>query len=220
MNTLLNDSIRQQVRDVFVNLQNPVKILFFGKTENCEACNDTRQLAEEVAELSDQITLETYDLDNDIDIAKLYKIDKTPGIVIAAVSDGQIRDYGIRLSGIPAGHEFTTLIQDIIFVSAGDSGLTETTRQFLKNIKQPLHLQVYVTPTCPYCPRAVLLAHAMAMENPLITAEMVEATEFPELASRHQVSGVPQTTINDGAGRVVGAVPEDSLVASIAQVLN
>lgn len=58
------------------------------------------------------------------------------------------------------------------------------------------------------------------MENPLVQAEMVEATEFPELADRHNVSGVPQTTINDGAAQVVGAVPEIDLVAAIRQALQ
>jgi predicted DsbA family dithiol-disulfide isomerase len=58
------------------------------------------------------------------------------------------------------------------------------------------------------------------MESPLVQAEMVEATEFPELAARFDVSGVPQTTINDGAGRVVGAVPEASLVAAIREAIQ
>jgi thiol-disulfide isomerase/thioredoxin len=67
----------------------------------------------------------------------------------------------------------------------------------LKNLDKPLLLQVFVTPSCPHCPRAVLLAHQMAMENPqMIRAEGVEATEFPELANRFNVRGVPQTVIN------------------------
>lgn len=49
---------------------------------------------------------------------------------------------------------------------------------------------------------------------------MVEAMEFPELADRHQVNGVPQTTINDGAGTVVGAVPEEYLLAEILRAMN
>jgi hypothetical protein len=61
----------------------------------------------------------------------------------------------------------------------------------------------------------VVLAHQMALESPMVEAEMVEAMEFPELSDRHQVSGVPQTTINDGAGRLVGAVPEEHLLAEI-----
>ncbi len=65
-----------------------------------------------------------------------------------------------------------------------------------------------------------MLAHQLAVENPLVQAEMVEAMEFPDLADRHNVSGVPQTTINDGANHVVGAVPEDHLLAEIQKILN
>jgi hypothetical protein len=56
----------------------------------------------------------------------------------------------------------------------------------------------------------------MAMENPaMIRAEGVEAMEFPELSDKFGVSGVPQTTINAGAGTVVGAVPEQNLLAEV-----
>jgi alkyl hydroperoxide reductase subunit AhpF len=106
-------------------------------------------------------------------------------------------------------------------VSRRDSGLDAKTREFLKNLDKPLHLQVFVTPTCRYCPRAVLLAHQMAMENPsMIRAEGVEATEFPELANRFNVRGVPLTVINAGAGSVVGVVPEQNLMAEIMRALQ
>ncbi len=65
-----------------------------------------------------------------------------------------------------------------------------------------------------------MLAHQMAMESPFVQAEMVEATEFPELSMQFNVSGVPQTTINSGAGRVVGAVPETHLLAEIQRTLG
>ena len=66
----------------------------------------------------------------------------------------------------------------------------------------------------------MVLAHQLAMESPLVQAEMVEATEFPELSDRHNVSGVPQTTINDGAGTVVGAYPEEQLLQEIQKALQ
>jgi hypothetical protein len=66
----------------------------------------------------------------------------------------------------------------------------------------------------------VVLAHRMAMENPLIQAEMIEASEFYDLAMQYNVSGVPQTNINDNAGVILGAVPEDYLLQEIKKVLN
>lgn len=64
-----------------------------------------------------------------------------------------------------------------------------------------------------------MLAHSIAMENPHVQAEMVDANAFPKLANRHHVSGVPHTVINDGAGNLVGAVPEASMIAALRQAL-
>ena len=220
MSELLDENIRKQVEEIFNQLKEPVHILFFGSNEDCEYCQETRQLVEEVASLSDKVSLEVHDLQADAALAVQYHVDRTPGLIIAAKDGDQVSDYGIRLSGIPSGHEFNSLIQDILLVSGRDSGLSEKTRNYLKTLTSPIQLQVFVTPTCPYCPRAVVLAHMLAMESPLVRAEMVEAMEFPELSQRHNVSGVPQTTVNDGATQLVGAVPEDNLVAAIQEAMQ
>jgi glutaredoxin-like protein len=144
---LLNEQITGQIRDAFANLQQDVAVLFFGSRANCEYCEDTRKLLEEVTAISDKLTLKVWDIDADAETAKLYRVDKTPGIVIAAKDGDQITDFGIQYSGIPSGHEFSTLIQAILMVSNRDSGLTQQTRQYLKDLKHPLHLQVFVTPT-------------------------------------------------------------------------
>jgi len=144
---LLNDQIVGQIREAFVDLKEPVAILFFGSKENWEYCDDSRLLLEELVEIDERLSLTVYDIGSDIEVVKLYQIDKTPGIVIAALDGNQIIDFGIRYSGIPSGHEFSTLIQDILLVSGRDSGLTPQTRDFLKNLQKPLHLQVFVTPT-------------------------------------------------------------------------
>jgi len=217
---LLNEDIANQVEEAFSQLEHPVELLFFGEQENCEYCDQTLQLVKEVSNLSDQIHLSQFDIHNDAELAERYNVDKTPGLVIASREEDQLVDYGVRFAGIPAGHEFSSLIQDIILVSGRDSRLSQGTRDLLGNLEKPVSLQVFVTPTCPYCPQAVILAHQMAMESPYVQAEMVEATEFPELSSRHGVSGVPQTTINDGAGNVVGAVPEQQLFAEILRSVN
>ncbi|MBK9924406.1 MAG: thioredoxin family protein [Anaerolineales bacterium] len=221
MEKVLNDQIVKQIEEAFAGVKEPVQILFFGSKDNCDYCNETRQLLEEVIALNDKLELSVYDMQENADVAGQFNVINAPGIVIAAKDNAEVKNLGIQFSGIPSGHEFSTLINDIIIVSKRESGLDAKTREFLKNLTQPLHLQVFVTPTCPYCPRAVLLAHQMAMENPqMITAEGVEATEFPELANQFNVRGVPQTVINAGKGMVVGAVPEQNLVAEIMKALQ
>lgn len=220
MPKLLNDDIVQQVAELFQDLDQPVAVIFFGdKNGNCDYCDDTRQLLEEVTAISDKLSLEVYDLQENADVAKQYNVDKAPGIVIAAKDGESIKDYGIRYAGIPSGHEFTSIINDLLNVSRRDSGLSDATRQYLATLSEPVMLQVFVTPTCPYCPRAVVLAHQMALESDKVQAEMIEAMEFPELSNQHSVSGVPHTVINGGKGNVVGAVPESNMVAELQKAL-
>ncbi len=219
MGELLNEQIESQVREVFAGLKEPVQVLFFEDQNDCMYCPDTRQLLEEVTALSEKLSLEVYDIDRQAEVARQYHVDKTPGIVIAAKDGERIIDYGIRYAGIPSGHEFTSLINDLIIVSQRESGLSEETRAFLKSLEKPVRLQVFVTPTCPYCPRAVVLAHQMALESPMVEAEMIEAMEFPELSDEFGVSGVPQISINGHAGTVIGAVPESHLVAEIRRAI-
>jgi alkyl hydroperoxide reductase subunit AhpF len=147
MAQLLNDDIIKQIQEVFGDLKNAVHLMFFGSKINCPYCDDTRQLVEEVAATSDLVSLTVYDMEADGDLAAKYHVDKAPGLVIAAKEGEQITDFGVRLSGIPSGHEFTSLIQDIILVSNRDSGLNPQTRAFLKGLDKPILLQVFVTPT-------------------------------------------------------------------------
>ncbi len=219
MTILLNEQIQSQVQEAFTDLQHPVQILFFGTKQQCQFCAETRQLVEEITAFSDLIKLKIFDVDSDAAVAQNYHVELTPTLVIAGEDEDGLIDYGIRFLGIPSGHEFSSLIQDILIVSNRDSGLNNQARDFLAELFEPILLQVFVTPTCPYCPQAVVTAHRMALESPLVEAEMVEATEFPDLSQTHQIMGVPDTVINHGVGRVVGAVPEGRLAIELINIL-
>lgn len=147
MTNLLNDDIRGQVRQAFEQLQEPVQILFFGNKEHCEYCDDTLKLVEEVASLSDKLGVQAFDVEADASVAQHYNVHLTPGLVIAAEGEDGPIDYGVRYAGIPSGHEFSSLIQDLILVSGRDSGLNEQTREFLAGLTEAVTLQVFVTPT-------------------------------------------------------------------------
>lgn len=222
MESMLSQDAQDQVKEFFKDLDHETVILFFGSQDRavCQYCVETRQLLEEVTALSDKLSLEVYDLNDRNDLASLYKVDAAPTFVIAGKNGQEVIDYGVRYKGIPAGHEFTSLVNSILIVSKRSSGLSQATKDYLKTLTSPVHLQVFVTPTCPYCPRAVVVAHQMAVESEMVEAEMVEAMEFPELTNRYNVSGVPQTTINMGVVNVVGAAPEDQLIKEIMKACN
>lgn len=147
MAKLLNADVVKQIEEAFAPMKEAVQLLYFAKKDNCDYCADTQQLLEELAPISDKLGLDIYDLEADADVAEKFNVDKAPGIVIAAKDGETVSDFGIRYAGIPSGHEFTSLIQDILLVSGRDSGLSQATRDFLKELTEPVLLQVFVTPT-------------------------------------------------------------------------
>lgn len=205
--------LRQEFEE---NLVAPVKLVMFTQEMECQFCTETRQIVEEIAALSDKIEAEIRDFVADKATAELYRIDKIPAIAVVQLEDGKERDYGIRFFGIPSGYEFTSVIEDIIDVSKGESGLQPRSKEAVAAITEPVHFQVFVTPTCPYCPQAVRLAHKFAMESDLITADMVEAIEFPHLSNKYAVHGVPRTVINESFHQE-GAVPEPLMLAKLLE---
>jgi glutaredoxin-like protein len=147
---LLNASVQSQVRQMFEKIEAPVKLVMFTQGEGgaleCDMCADTRQLVTELAELSDKLRLEVHDFVADADLVEIYHIDKIPALAVLP-DEPQAIDYGIRLFGIPAGYEFSTLIEDIIMVGRRDPGLSPETLTELERLDRPVHIQVYVTPT-------------------------------------------------------------------------
>jgi len=214
---LLSEQDQEQLRNEFASIQQPVKLIVFTQEFECQYCRETRQIAEEVADLSDQITLEVYDLLADKEIAEQYNIDKIPATIVMVGGEEPV-DFGIRYYGIPSGYEFSSLIHDILMVGDGSFELAAETEQWLAELTTPLHFQVFVTPTCPYCPQAVLMAHKMAMASEFVTADMVEANEFPHLSMKYSVMGVPRTVINEDF-HVEGAVPEHMLLAKMQEAV-
>ncbi len=124
---------------------------------------------------------------------------------------GTLVDTRMRFLGAPAGYEFASLIEAVRLAGGGPSRLSAASLARLASVDTPTTMRVFTTPSCPHCPRAVTLAHEMAFASPQITAFAVEATEFPDLARRYQVTGVPKTVVNDRT-EILGALPEDAFL--------
>jgi alkyl hydroperoxide reductase subunit AhpF len=147
MARMLDENIRKQIGELFKNLNHPVGILFFEDDEECEYCEQTHNMLSEVSGLSDRIDFKAYNIAEDPGFSDRYGVAQAPGTVIGGLDGQTFIDYGIRFMGIPAGHEFTSLIRAILMVSSRDSGLSEDSRQFLATLERPVFLQVFVTPT-------------------------------------------------------------------------
>ena len=213
--SLLSERDRQTVQSHLAGLTHDVTLLFFTQTIAApETALIARQVVDEVAGLSDRVSVEEVNLILDREKSAQYGIDRIPAIVL--LRDGA--DTRMRFLGAPAGYEFTSLIQAVLLVGGRASTLSPESLSLVAAVDSPLTVRVFTTPTCPHCPRAVSVAHEMAFANPNITAYAVEATEFPDLARRYHVTGVPKTVVNDAANaseaiEILGALPPDDFVS-------
>lgn len=211
---LLNDEILNNVKEMLVDLSTAVSLTVFTDDQDCEYCPQIVQLLDEVAATSSLVNVDKFEIHSDAAKAKELNIEKAPAIAILGE-----KDYGLRFYGIPSGYEFSTLLHGIQRAAAGKSELDDQTKYYLAGLSSPVELQVFVTPTCPYCPRAAVLAMDMAVESSYVNAEIVESSEFPELANRFNVMGVPLSVVN-GTERVEGAAPPQMIVEAIRKVLD
>jgi glutaredoxin-like protein len=202
--SLIPDDKKELLKnDLKEKLVDPVRIIMFTQEIECRFCSDTRKLVQEFATLNDKITIEIYDFVADDVKAKEYGIDKIPALAIIGK-----KDYGVRIYGIPYGYELQTLIEAIINVSNGKTDLSDNTKSILAEVKSPVHIQVFVTLTCPHCPVAAAVAHKLAIESEMVKADVIESSEFPALAMKYNVIGVPKIVINEKI-EFVGAFNED-----------
>lgn len=206
---LLSDQDRAVVAGHLAAITSPVTILFFTQTFDApDAALIARQVLDEVVSLNDQISLEEINFVLDRERAEQFGIEGIPAIALLRGGD----DTRIRFLGAPAGYEFMSLIEALILAGTGVSGLTPESKALVAaHVTKPTEILVFVTPSCPHCPRAVTLAHRMAVESPLIRATCVEATEFLDLAQRYRVTGVPKTVVG-GTIEMLGALPESVFV--------
>jgi len=201
---LIPDDKKELLKNDFKEkLEHPVKILMFTQEIECRFCSDTRELVQELATLNDKITVEVYDFVADAHKAKEYSVDKIPALAIIGE-----KDYGVRIYGIPYGYELQTLIEAVITVSKGKTDLTDKTKNILTEVKVPVHIQVFVSLTCNHCPVAAAVAHKLAVESDLVRADVIDGSEFPHLAQKYAVMGVPKIIINEKI-EFMGAFNED-----------
>ena len=191
--------------DLFI--ERPPAIVVPGAA--CELCEETRALLEDVASLSDRITLTVHDIGAEPGLARELGVTRVPTLVLRGAARGVV-----RYLGIPAGLEFATLLGDLAVVSRGTTSLGDATRAKLATLAQPVHVQVFITPTCPYCPRVASLAHQAAVESAQVIADVIEVGEFPDLAERYHVHGVPKVVINETV-ELVGAQTEAAFVDAV-----
>ena len=209
---LISDEVAVELKQEFQNLEHPVRLLVFSQALADPESEQVRRLVEELGALDPKIRTESYNFVLDEAKVRELGIARIPAIAVL----GEDKDYGVRLYGLPQGYEFGLLIDAILDVSSGQSGLGDETKAALGALPRPVHIQVFSTPTCPYCPRAARLAFKFAIESEKVTADGVEVTGYPDLARKYQVSSVPKTVVGESL-HFVGAGPEAMLLKHVQE---
>ena len=207
--TFMDQQTADEVKKRLETLEAEVKIVYFKESLLCQTCGPAEDFYKEVAALSPKVKLEVYNRVTDTEKAAAYGVSLTPAAVIEGGKGARVRFYGI-----PAGYEFVSLLEALKNSAAPAQELQPETLAALGALTAPVNIKVFVTPTCPYCPPAVVLAHKFALASPQVTAEMIESSEFPELAAKYEVSGVPQIVVNEKT-TLVGAQPEAALLKAV-----
>lgn len=139
---LIGEQDAAEIREQLKGMVNPVRLVHFTQELNLEYGREAKELLHDLAALSEKLSVEVYNFQLDREKVAEYKVDKVPATVVC---DGHAS--GIRFYGLPAGYEFTNLLDAVLSVSSGESGLSQETKQKLAQITEPVRLQVFVTPT-------------------------------------------------------------------------
>ncbi len=192
----------------FEGLREPVELAVFTDPDRNAPYNALMEsLCRELSELHPKITVRFLDLQDEE--AARRGVDFSPTLLLAPDR------CDIRYLGAPLGEEARTLVETIMRLSVGKSGLGQISRQLLQELEEKRSARVFVNPACPYCPGQVAHAFHCAVERPdLVSAACVDTTQHPELAARHHVGSVPHTVINDTL-TTLGLVPEERFVVEL-----
>lgn len=204
------------IEEKLQKMVNIVKItLYIGK--DCELCESTEELLKTLAELSrGKISLEIKEMDDKEAIKKMFNVERLPIILIGENAE-------VRYTGAPLGQEGWALLETLITMSTRDVKIPEEYLEKLRNLEKTIRIETIITPTCPYCPYAVLMANKIAVaSNGKVISDVIEAHEFPEIAEKFKVMAVPTVilSIEPYQGKVfsIGVPKEKELIEKIIEI--
>jgi alkyl hydroperoxide reductase subunit AhpF len=146
--SLLSPADQEKLRESFDEMTASVRVLFFTQTLDCEPCEQTRKILDELPPLSDKIAVEEVNFVLEKDRAAQYGIDRVPALALLTQdASGDARDTRIRFLGTPAGYEFVSLVQALMLAGGHDSQLTPANRARIAAVNSATTIQVFSTPT-------------------------------------------------------------------------
>jgi thioredoxin reductase (NADPH) len=218
MERLIDKDSEKEIKIKFeAGLKGDIDVLLFTsdimdpKLPQIKEINDfTREFITELSGIDGRIKLTEKTLSSPEGLE--LEVKTSPTIFI-----GKAKGYNIEYNGAPLGHEASSFIETLCHASAGVTDLEEGLKKLLAAVDRKTKIQVFVTPTCPYCPKQVVLANKIAIETKgMVYSECVESLENQSLATVYNVSSVQQQVINGDFDSVsVGVQPDKAFVMQL-----
>lgn len=180
--TLFNDAMLSQLNSVFGRMASSLTLRLH--LDSRPVSRELREYIEELASLTDKLSVEVIDDGEDTPCVKVIRADGTWS--------------GLAFHGVPGGHEFTSFILGLYNAAGPGQPLDNDVRAAIAAIDRKINIKVLVSLSCTMCPDLVVAAQRLASENSSITAEVFDINHFPVLKEKYNVMSVPCLVINDG----------------------
>lgn len=210
MEKFLDEQTANQLVDIFSKLEKSVTLVRFTKND-CENCHIVEKLFDELVNLGSFLKVETYNIDENPKMKEQYNIKDAPSYIVL---DENNTRFGATFYGVPAGHEFNTLITSITDAGKHKQPFDENIILDIKAIKKPVDIKIFVTASCPNCPAAAINVSRLAQINSNITTTIYESQTFDDIAEQYKVTGVPKIIINE-TKEIMGNQPIEDFIKII-----
>ena len=170
-----------QLNAVFARMANPLVLKL--SLDNRPVSAELKQYMEELARLTDKLSLEILEGGEDAPVVRVYRADGT--------------ETGLAFHGVPGGHEFTSFVLGLYNAAGPGQPLDADVKAAIGSLPQR-KMQVLVSLSCTMCPELVTAAQRIAALNGQVTAEVYDLNHFPALRDKYNVMSVPCLVVNDG----------------------
>ena len=177
---MLDATMTQQLKTYLANLREPVELVA-SLGEDAKSVQ-TRELLEEIAQLHDLVSASFDGTDA-----------RKPSFVIRRASDAE---KWVRFAGLPMGHEFTSLVLALLWAGGHPPKVDADLLEQVRGLEGDFNFEMYFSLSCHNCPDVVQALTLMALENPRITATLIEGGTFQEEVDEREVMAVPATFLN------------------------
>ncbi|MHB0851322.1 alkyl hydroperoxide reductase subunit F [Stutzerimonas nitrititolerans] len=185
---MLDSNLKTQLKAYLEKVTQPFEIV--ASLDDGEKSQEMLSLLQDIASLSDKITLKTDGQDA-----------RKPSFSLNRIGG----DIGLRFAGLPMGHEFTSLVLALLQVGGHPSKTAPEVIEQIKNIEGEYHFETYFSLSCQNCPDVVQALNLMAVLNPAIRHVAIDGALFQDEVEARQVMSVPSIYLNGelfGQGRM------------------